>query len=318
VARRSGLGRGLSALIPQEVGPSRTSSLSEVPIADIKPSRFQPRVHFDEESMAALAASIREIGVLQPVLLRPSEEGGYEIIAGERRWRAARRAGLQSVPALIQTATDVVSLEQALVENLHREDLNALEEAAAYQQLIEDFNLTHEELARRVGRSRAAVSNALRLFHLPPGVQRLVSDGRLSAGQARAILGTPDREAQQALALEAVEQGLSVRVLEERVRRLAEIAAAEQGPVGDGHAAPADTGGAAPSSGSGSGADQAAPVRRLRAPGVIELEELLSEHLSTRVRVEMTSRKGRVVIEFATLEDLERIYRVMIGEPAHR
>lgn len=310
MARRSGLGRGLSALIPQEVGPSRTSSLNEVPIADIKPSRFQPRGHFDEEAMASLAASIRELGVLQPVLLRPSDEGGYEIIAGERRWRAARRAGLQSVPALIQTATDVSSLEQALVENLHREDLNALEEAAAYQQLIEDFNLTHEDLARRVGRSRAAVTNSLRLFHLPPGVQRLVSDGRLSAGQARAILGTPDREAQQALAAEAVEQGLSVRALEERVRRLAEPPAddTEEGSAGaEDEASESPQGAAAP---------QTAPPRRLRAPGVIELEELLAEHLSTRVRVEMSSRRGRVVIDFATLEDLERIYRLMIGEPA--
>jgi ParB family chromosome partitioning protein len=285
-----------------------------VPIADIKPSRFQPRVHFDEESMAALAASIREIGVLQPVLLRPSDEGGYEIIAGERRWRAARRAGLQTVPALIQTATDVVSLEQALVENLHREDLNALEEAAAYQQLIEDFNLTHEELARRVGRSRAAVSNALRLFHLPPGVQRLVSDGRLSAGQARAILGTPDREMQQALAVEAVEQGLSVRVLEEKVRRLAEIAAAEK-EADDVRAAGPEHFERRTTPAGAVGAEQV-PVRRLRAPGVIELEELLAEHLSTRVRVEMTARRGRVVIDFATLEDLERIYRAMIGEPA--
>jgi ParB family chromosome partitioning protein len=295
-----------------------------VPIADIRPNKFQPRQHFDEEAMASLADSIREVGVLQPVLVRRSDEGGYEIIAGERRWRAARRAGLQSVPALVQTATDVSSLEQALVENLHREDLNPLEEAAAYQQLIEDFNLTHEDLARRVGKSRVAVTNSLRLFHLPPGVQRLVSDGRLNAGQARAILGTPDREVQQALANEAVEHSLSVRTLEERVRRLAqpEVAPATTAPAetdtGD------DTGTGADVRPTAIGADGTTreptsgsfPARRLRAPGVMELEELLAEHLSTRVRVEMTSRRGRVVVEFADLDDLERIYRVMIGEPA--
>lgn len=320
MARRSGLGRGLSALIPQETTPSSTSSLSDVPLADIKPNRFQPRAHFDEESMAALAASIREVGVLQPILVRRAEGDSFEIIAGERRWRAARRAGLQTVPALIQSASDVSSLEQALVENLHREDLNPLEEAAAYQQLIDDFSLTHEELARRVGKSRVAVTNALRLFHLPPGIQRLVSDRRLSAGQARAILGTPDREAQQALASEAVELGLSVRALEERVRRLIEAqsraledAAAEPAP--DPQPAAPVVDGAEPVGLAGPA--QAGPDighRRLRAPGVMELEELLAEHLSTRVRVELTSRKGRVVVEFADLDDLERIYRLMIGD----
>src|SRR5580658_9681739 len=234
VSRRSGLGRGLSALIPSESPASHASAFRDIPLSQIRPNRLQPREHFDEEAMSSLAASIRELGVLQPVLVREIGHDEYELIAGERRWRAARRAGLQALPALVQTATDVSSLEQALVENLHREDLNPLEEAAAYKQLIEDFELTHEDLARRVGKSRAAVSNSLRLFQLPPSVQRLVSDRMLSAGHARALLGTPDREAQQRLAEDAVENGLSVRAIEEAVRRSLHV----EGPQPDEHPAP--------------------------------------------------------------------------------
>lgn len=301
MSRRSGLGRGLSALIPSEAPSARTSNFREIQLGQIRPNRLQPRERFDEEAMAALAASIRELGVLQPVLVRELEADEYELIAGERRWRAARRAGLQSIPALVQTATDVTSLEQALVENLHREDLGPLEEAAAYQQLIEDFELTHEELARRVGKSRAAISNSLRLFQLPPSVQRLVSDRMLSAGHARALLGTPDRDAQQRLAEEAVEQAMSVRSLEDAARRL--VAGDETLP--EAPALPAEAP-ALPT--------RLPPQRSLRAPGVLELEELLASHLNTRVRVDMAAKRGRVVIDFATLEDLERIYRVMIGE----
>jgi ParB family chromosome partitioning protein len=282
------LGRGLGALIPNEVVGDRSSALLEIPITSIRPNVHQPRTHFDEESLSALTASINELGVLQPVLVRLVGDDQYELIAGERRWRAARRAGLPTIPALVRSATDEASLEQALVENLHRQDLNPLEEAAAYQQLIEDFGLTHEQLAKRLGRSRAAISNGLRLFQLPPAIQRLVVEGRLSAGHARALLGTPDRAFQEALARRAVAEDLSVRAVEEAVKARNELGPAAQAP-------------ARPS--------------RLRPPGILELENLLSQHLDTRVKVDMGSRRGRMLIEFASLEDLERIYRAMT-EPA--
>jgi ParB family chromosome partitioning protein len=290
VARRSGLGKGLGALIPTEVMAERESALLELPITSIRASAFQPRKNFEEESLVALAASIRELGVLQPVLVRPDDEGTYELVAGERRWRAAKRAGLQTIPALVRDVSDDVSVEQALVENLQREDLNPLEEAAAYQQLIEDFNLTHEELAARVGKSRAAISNTLRLFQLPPAIQRLVAEGQLTEGHARALLGTPDRAFQEALAERIVTEGLSVRTAEEAVR-------ARTHPGEGGEPAPNAT--ASP------------PSRRLRPPGLLELEELLSQHLDTRVKIDMGAKKGRVIIDFATLEDLERLYRLM-------
>ncbi len=289
MARRSGLGKGLGALIPSDVTGERGSALLEVPISRIIPNSFQPRKHFDEESLASLTASVRELGVLQPVLVRPGPDDTFELIAGERRWRAAKRAGLQTVPALVRHVGDDASLEQALVENLHRQDLNPLEEAAAYQQLIEDFNLTHDELATRVGKSRAAVTNTLRLFQLPPTIQRLVAEGQLAEGHARALLGTPDRAFQEALARRAVSEGLSVRAVEEAVRARNQVGEASP-------ANPANT----PTAG-----------RRLRPPGLLELEELLSRHLDTRVKVDMGAKKGRVTVEFASLEDLERIYRAM-------
>ena len=291
MARRSGLGRGLGALIPTEVVTDAASSLIEVPVSRVKPNSFQPRGHFDEDSMASLTASVKELGVLQPVLVRPAEGDTYELIAGERRWRAAKRAGLPTIPALVRTATDIASLEQAVVENLHRQDLNPLEEAAAFQQLIEDFGLTHDQLATRVGKSRAAITNTLRLFQLPPSIQRLVAENRLAAGHARALLGTPDRAFQEALARRAVSEGLSVRAVEEAVRARTEPAQ----EAGEAAEAPAEAPG----------------TRRLRPPGLLELEDLLSKHLDTRVSVEMGAKKGRVAIEFATLEDLERIYRRM-------
>src|SRR5271169_3253713 len=222
MARRSGLGKGLSALIPSEATGDMDSALRVVPISHIRPNAFQPRNHFDEESMSALAASIREVGLLQPVLVREvkDESESYELIAGERRWRATRRAGMQTIPVLVQPDTgDVTSLEQALVENLHREDLNALEEAAAYQQLIDEFGYTHEQVAARVGRSRSAVTNTLRLLQLPAGVQRALADGAISAGHARALLGTPDRSFQEDLAKRIVAEGLTVRAVEEGVRQ---------------------------------------------------------------------------------------------------
>jgi len=176
------------------------SAFQELPVGSISPNRRQPRTQFDEESLASLTASVRELGVLQPVLVRATGGGAYELIAGERRWRAAKRAGLSLIPAIVRTVDDTLSLEQALVENVQREDLNPLDEAAAYQQLLEDFHLTHDELATRVGRSRAAISNTLRLFQLPPAVQRMVAEGRLTAGHARALLTTPDRGYQEELA----------------------------------------------------------------------------------------------------------------------
>jgi ParB family chromosome partitioning protein len=287
--------------------------LREVPLARIRPNPFQPRHQFGEQGLSALVDSIKAVGLLQPVLVREIGPDEYELIAGERRFRAARRAGLQSIPALVHHADDATSLEEALVENLHREDLNALDEAGAYQQLIEEFNLTHEEVARKVGRSRAAVTNALRLFQLPPTVQRYVRDGQLSGGHARSLLGTPDRILQERLATEAIQKGLSVRSLEELVRgALKEARADSDGlevEVAGGKAgAPTDEHG----SRSGSGGPQ--PLRSLRPPGVHDLEELLEDRLNTRVKVDMGGKRGKLVIEFATLDDLERIYRVIIGE----
>lgn len=293
MARRSGLGKGLGALIPSEAStppsaaPTAETGLLEVPLAQLTPNRYQPRSHFDEEALASLTASIRELGVLQPVLVRRADAGTYEIIAGERRWRAAKRAGLATIPVVIREAGDTLALEQALVENLHRADLNPLEEAAAYRQLLEDFDMTHDDVARRVGKSRAAVSNTLRLFQLPPAVQRLVLDGQLGAGHARALLGSPDRAFQEALARRVVGEQLSVRQVEEAVRERSG-GAAEQKPT---------------------------PASRLRPPGLLELEELLSTRLDTRVSVSMGAKRGKVVIDFASLEDLERIYRAMSTPP---
>lgn len=346
MARPSGLGRGLGALIPTEIAHPTSSMLREVPITSIRPNQYQPRTQFDEESLSTLVDSIRAIGVLQPVLLRESAAGEYELIAGERRWRASKRAGLQTIPALVQVADDVSSLEQALVENLHREDLNALDEAAAYQQLIEDFHLTHEDVARRVGKSRVAITNMLRLFQLPPMVQRLVRDGRLTPGHARALLTTPDRALQERLAGEAVAAGLSVRALEEAVRAYAHDEAVadlarsisspgspdaessggdvqEPGQAADGSERGLHETAAGVSAGEdgsrASGHLEASKqrplaVRGARPPGVLELEELLATFLNTRVSVDMGARRGRIVVEFATVEDLERIFRTMVGE----
>jgi ParB family chromosome partitioning protein len=309
VARRSGLGKGLSALIPTEVTGDRSSALREVPIGSIKPNPRQPRVNFDEETMSSLAASIKELGILQPVLVR--QVGGeaadeFELIAGERRWRAARRAGLHTIPVLVQTSSETQSLEQALVENLHRQDLNVLEEAAAYQQLIEEFGHTHEQVATRVGKSRTAVTNVLRLLQLPAGVQRLLAEGQITPGHARALLGTPDRAYQEVLAKTVVADGLTVRAIEELVRRHSEGEGGGEGRGAEGRQATVAQPAPAPSS-------VPAATRLLPAPGILELEELLSSHLNTRVKVDLTSKRGKVVIEFATLEDLERIYKLMMG-----
>lgn len=260
--------------------------LREVDVDAVFPNEFQPRQHFDEESLAALTESVRELGVLQPILVRPDGSDCFELIAGERRWRAARLAGLPSIPAIVRHTADQGSLEQAIVENLHREDLNALEEAAAYQQLVDDFGLTQDEVAVRVGKSRSAVSNTLRLFQLPGAVQRLVSTGELGAGHARAILSLDDPSAQLALAQRAVAEDLSVRSVEEAVR------AASRGEQ-DGGAGVGRT-----SSGSKSAA-------------ALEVERRLEERLATRVEVVEASGTGRIMIRFADREDLDRIFRLL-------
>lgn len=302
MTRKSGLGKGLGALIPNDYvddaeagGP--TGSI-EIPIAAVTPNRRQPRSHFDEESLAGLTASIAELGVLQPILVRAIDDGGYELIAGERRWRAAKRAGLQNVPAVVRSAeSDGDLLEQALVENLHRDDLNPMEEAGAYQQLIEDFGLTQDAVAARVGKSRAAVSNTLRLFKLPAAIQSMVADGQLSAGHVRALLATPDRSMQTELAQRIVRERLSVREIEDLLRDDPEPATDD---------APADEPTEPPTT------KRRAP-RPLPEPGYLELEELLAEHLQTRVSISAGAGSGKLVVQFADLADLERIYKAMVG-----
>ncbi len=321
VVRRSGLGKGLDALIPTNRNTGSTTSststsdgtnvesvtgLKDIAVNAIDPNPNQPRVHFDEASLAELTASISAIGVLQPILVRPDENGRYQLIAGERRWRAASRAGLQMVPAIVRVTDDVSSVEQALVENLHRQDLTPLEEAAAYQQLLEDFNMTHEQVASKVGKSRSAITNALRLLGLPPSIQSLLADGRLSAGHAKALLGTPDRSLQEQLAKRAVELGWTVRGIEEAVR--------DSQPVSTTTGGGASAGTSGKSSGK-SAASTAAKTTTLRPPGLLELEGLLAEHLQTSVGVTMSGKHGKVIIDFADLEDLERIYRLMTEGP---
>ena len=303
MARRSGLGRGLGALIPTDITGGSGSGLREVPVGSISPNPHQPRAYFDEESLASLTASVAELGVLQPILVREVGDERYELIAGERRWRAAKRAGLPSIPVVVREVDEVLSLEQALVENLHREDLNPLEEAAAYQQLMEDFDLTQEAVAQKVGKSRSSVANTLRLFQLPPTIQRLVAENQLAAGHAKALLGTPDRAYQEQLAKRIVADGLSVRETEEAVRAHNDAQAEPEAGGAPTAAAPTPT---------------PAGAKRLRAPGLLELEELLADHLSTRVSVTMAGSDGRgkVVVEFGGLEDLERIYRAMTQGPA--
>ena len=290
MTRRSGLGRGLSSLIPADF-TADSGVYQEIDIKEVVPNPYQPREHFDEETLTSLSRSITEIGVIQPIVVRELGEGRYELIAGERRWRAAKRANLSAIPAIIRTSDDMSSLETAVVENLHRQDLNALEEAAAYQQLVEDFGLTQEDCARRVGRSRSAVANTLRLLHLPPLVQRLLIEGQLSAGHARALLATPDRSEQERLATQIVEEGLTVRQIEEMLRDedSAEQDGEDKTPV-----------------------KQADP--KVADAGVLELEELLATRLNTRVAVKLGKGPGKLLVDFADLDDLERIYRIIAGQ----
>jgi ParB family transcriptional regulator, chromosome partitioning protein len=291
MARRSGLGKGLNALLPDAVQEApEGSELREIPIAQIRANPYQPRAVFDDEALASLASSIGELGVLQPILVRQVSDSAYELIAGERRWRASQIVGLDSIPAIVRTVEDDTSLRQALVENLLREDLNPLEEAAGYQQLIDEFDLTQDQVAVTVGRSRSAVANTLRLLALPPSIQARVVERSLSAGHARALLAVESLADQEALAQRIIDEGLNVRDTEDAVRRL--VAAQYAGE-------------AEPTSDDGPGST--------RPAALLELERLLSDHLDTKVSVTVGGRRGRVVIDFANLEDLERIYRVMVS-----
>jgi ParB family chromosome partitioning protein len=260
---------------------------AELPLDAIVPNPRQPRTVFDEDALAELTASIKEVGLLQPVIVRrvPATDAfvdRFELVMGERRWRAARDAGLDVIPAIVRDTADDALLRDALLENLHRAELNPLEEAAAYQQMLDDFGCTHDELAQRLGRSRPQISNTLRLLHLSAPVQRRVAAGVLSAGHARALLGVPDAARQDALAGRVVAEGISVRALEELVA------------VGDQPSAPTR-------------ATRSKPV----APGLADIAERLSDRFETRCRVELGRRKGRVVVEFASLDDLQRILALM-------
>ncbi|MGH3665866.1 MAG: ParB/RepB/Spo0J family partition protein [Egibacteraceae bacterium] len=277
--RPSGLGRGLGAVIPH-AGPGR-SGLIELRLQAIQPNPRQPRGAFDEAGLVELARSLREVGMLQPILVRPVGEERYEIVAGERRFRAAKLAGLTEIPAVVRHTEDHELLTEAVIENVHRADLNALEEAAAYQQLLDDFGMTHEALAAKLGRSRSAISNALRLLGLPPDLQHRVAAGSLSAGHARAILALPDPVAQRRLADRVRDEALSVRATEEITRE----------PP------------APPDSSEAPSADR--PERRT-AP-YQHLERRLGDALATRVQIRGTPRRGRVVIDFSGAADLERL-----------
>ena len=310
--QRRGLGRGLGALIPEsplladgdavrgqdppagtvpaESAEAHSAEVSgahylEIPVSAITPNPRQPRRTFDDDALEELAESIRQVGLLQPVVVRAAGPGRYELIMGERRWRASQRAGLTEIGAIVRQTQDNELLRDALIENLHRQQLDPLEEAAAYQQLLDDFGATHEELARKIGRSRPHISNTLRLLNLPPVVQKRVAAGVLSAGHARALLSVENPEAQERLASRIVAEGLSVRAVEEIVAV---------------------------------GTDDSPSRRSVRtaakpptAPGLRHLADRLSDLFDTRVKVELGQRKGKIVVEFATIDDLERIVKAM-------
>jgi len=318
--RRGGLGRGLEALIPStqsggEQAQSRQSSgdtdggnrspalargplagatLIDVPLDRVDPNPRQPREAFDEDSLQELAASIEAVGVLQPIVVRPLGDR-FQIVMGERRVRAAKMADLATIPAVVRLTDEDSLLRDALIENIHREDLNPLEEAAAYEQLLADFDVTHEELATRLGRSRSGITNALRLLKAAPSVQRRIAAGTLSAGHARAVMKLMDHELQERLADRIVAEGLTVRQAEELASRLT----GETVGFTDGEAERRSRSRAVP-----------------QAPGVVELADRLSDRLDTRVKVQIGKRKGKVLIEFATLDDLQRICDVIgLGNP---
>ncbi len=283
--RHGGLGRGLGALIPSaptaDLMVPEGARFAEIPVDSVAPNPVQPRTHFDEEALAELEQSIREVGLLQPIVVRETSPGAYELVMGERRLRATKEVGLATIPAIIRDTGDDVMLRDALLENLHRQQLNPLEEAAAYQQLLDDFGATHEELASKIGRSRSTITNTLRLLHLPPPVQRRVAAGVLSAGHARALLGLSTHEAQARMAERVVAEGMSVRAVEEAVA----LAAGDPDKP------------------------QRAPRRRKDAPAEFTaVADRLAERFETRVKVDGSAKgRGKVVIEFAGLDDLQRI-----------
>jgi len=288
--RKGGLGRGLDALIPTSVIPTEiktqsgvlTANRDEIDVNNISANPKQPRTVFDEDQLTELALSIKEVGLLQPPVVRSIGNGKYQLIMGERRFRAAKLAGLKSIPVIIRQTSDDQLLREALIENIHRSQLNPLEEGAAYQQLLNDFSYTHDELAAKLSKSRPAITNTMRLLNLPPSVQRKVAAGVISAGHARALLSLTDEKEIENLANRIVAEGLTVRAVEEIVA----------------------TGGAKVKGGS---------VRsgKILAPKLKEISEQLSDHLDTRVNVELGKQKGKIVIEFATIEDLERISKVI-------
>jgi ParB family chromosome partitioning protein len=257
----------------------------ELPVYAIRRNPRQPRAVFDDEPHEELKTSIREIGMLQPVVVRPIGDGSYELVVGERRWRAAADLGLETIPAIIRETADDAMLRDALLENLHRVQLNALEEAAAYRQLLDEFGTTHEELAQRIGRSRSQVTNTIRLLNLPVAVQRRVAAGVLTAGHARALLALDDSAAQDELASRIVAEGLSVRAVEE----LVSLSSNETKPA----------------------KPRANRTARVTAPALTDLADRLSDTFDTRVKVELGRRKGKIVVEFASVDDLERIIGLM-------
>jgi len=268
-----------------DLTPVPGARFAEIPVSAIVPNPKQPRQVFDEEALEELKTSIQEVGFLQPIVVRPLEGDRYELVMGERRWRAAQALGRDTIPAIVRDTRDDEMLRDALLENIHRVNLNPLEEAAAYQQLLEEFGATHEELARRIGRSRPQISNTIRLLNLPPSVQRRVAAGVLSAGHARALLGLDDPEQQEALAQRIVAEGLSVRATEELVTLTL----------------------------AGEPTKKASPRRRPKphSPALADLAERLSERFDTRVKVDIGRNKGKITIEFATVDDLERIVNII-------
>lgn len=298
--RVGGLGRGLGALIPTAgttdsrgsgpaLAPVAGAHFAEIPVAQIAPNRAQPRTVFDAESLQELVDSIREVGLLQPVVVRALGPDSYELVMGERRLRAFRELGRTTIPAIVRDTTDDDLLRDALLENLHRAQLNPLEEGAAYQQLLADFGCTQDELARRIGRSRPQISNTIRLLQLPSAVQNRVAAGVISAGHARAILGLPTAAAQEEMAHRVVAEGLSVRSTEE----LVQLAAADAPAV----------------------KDRAPRAKRPLPAAVAEVADRLADRFETRVRVDLSAAKGRskgkLVIEFGSAEDLDRIVALM-------
>jgi ParB family chromosome partitioning protein len=288
--RKGGLGRGLDALIPTSVMPTEiktqsgvvTANRDEIDVNNISANPKQPRTVFDEDQLTELALSIKEVGLLQPPVVRSIGNGKYQLIMGERRFRAAKLAGLKSIPVIIRQTSDDQLLREALIENIHRSQLNPLEEGAAYQQLLNDFSYTHDELAVKLSKSRPAITNTMRLLNLPPSVQRKVAAGVISAGHARALLSLTDEKEIENLANRIVAEGLIVRAVEEIVATGA--AKVKGGSIRSG---------------------------KIIAPKLKEISDQLSDHLDTRVNVELGKQKGKIVIEFATIEDLERISKVI-------